>query len=315
MKHEFKYITLDIGAVDVKIPVIEVGNNQQPSMVITCCIHGNETTSLFIIKRLLDELKSTIMIGTVKIIVISNPLASLFNTRVSPKDFQDMNRIAPGNSHGTISEMICSKIINEIAIVDYYIDMHEWSISSVLQGILIENKNETVAKQSQEIMKVFNPDAITELGEKHNKSVYGFANIKENKPGIAIEMPNKNCITDITEKRITNSIINVLGQLNITRAREGGFQETRAKYIEKMRTHTASRQGMFFPIAKLGTTLKKGDIIGYLLDLDLITKEKLCSDIDAQYLMQILDKSFVNPGDLIYTIASISKENDISKGR
>jgi len=202
MERNFKYTNIDLGILTVKIPIIEIGNkNSDKKLAITCCVHGNETSSLFIINEVLNIINENLLKGYIKVILISNPIANYFNKRCSPQDIQDMNRLAPGNNNGTVTERICRVVMNEIISCNYYIDIHEWSLPSLLQGIVLENSQNSTKEISEKMIDVFKPDILTVLDSKYIHSIYGFINEKRQIPGFTIELSSDTVNNKIADGR------------------------------------------------------------------------------------------------------------------
>lgn len=316
MKRSFKYKKIDLGSLDVKIPILEFGeSNDNNSLAITCCVHGNETTSLFVIEKLVNALRDINMKGKIKIITVSNPIASFFNNRTSPKDMKDMNRSAPGDENGSTTDVICREIIKEILECNYYIDLHEWGIPALLQCILIDNDDESVKEKSNEIMKIFNPDIVVKLNKIYRSSLYGYINIEKRMPGIAIELPNMSCTNDAMEDRIVDSLMRVLNYLNIIQENKKYSLKPCDKKepfnIREVERYVSKKQGLFFPLNELGATVFENEKIGCLVDLDMEGREVLSNNFKKGLIMHLSTKKFVNPGDLIYTIAEDKQDEEI----
>ena len=260
MERNFKYTNIDLGILTVKIPIIEIGNkNSDKKLAITCCVHGNETSSLFIINEVLNIINENLLKGYIKVILISNPIANYFNKRCSPQDIQDMNRLAPGNNNGTVTERICRVVMNEIISCNYYIDIHEWSLPSLLQGIVLENSQNSTKEISEKMIDVFKPDILTVLDSKYIHLIY----------------------------------------LDIYDDTKYNYPMDNYLVIKEVHRYIAQKSGLFFPDKKVGDNTKKGDRIGYLLDLNLNDKIELYNVGDYTTVLELLPKKYVNAGDLI----------------
>lgn len=300
MERNFKYNNIDLGILTVKVPIIEIGNkNSDKKLAITCCVHGNETASLFVINEMLNLINQKLLKGYIKIILISNPIANYFNKRCSPQDIQDMNRVAPGNNNGTVTERICRAILNEIITCNYYIDIHEWNLSSLLQGIVLENSNNSTKEISEKMIDIFKPDILTVLDSKYIHSIYGFINEKRQIPGFTIELSSDTVDNKSKEERVVKSLVNVLIYLDIYDDTKYNYQKNSYLVINDIDKYIAQKSGLFFPDKKVGDNIKKGDRIGYLLDLNFNDKIELYNVGDYTTVLELLPKKYVNAGDLI----------------
>lgn len=299
-KIKFKKKQIEVGSLSICLPIIELGNHRGKSLAITCGVHGNEATSILLMAELIKRVKNEKLNGNIKIILLANPLASLFNSRVSPLDYQDLNRIAPGNPNGTCSERVCRMVLEEILSQEYFIDLHEWpKTKSMIQGIVINDPKDST---SVDMLGVFNPQIKLLLDTNcYSNSVYAFAHNKKNKKGFALEIPNSNIINSEDKKRIVDSLINVIKYLGILNTPSNSYSEENLT-ISKAIPFTSHYNGIFYPQKKLGEKLQKNSQIGYILEYDLKTKHILKNSIENTLLINLAPNTIVNVGDLLYVL-------------
>lgn len=307
-KINFKKKCIEVGSVSICLPIVEIGNNRGKSLAITCGVHGNEATGILLIAELMKRIEKEELNGNIKFILSANPLASLFNCRVSWLDYQDLNRIAPGNPYGTCSERVCRAVLEEVMSQEYFIDLHEWPrTESLIQGIVI---NDGKDKTSLEMLKVFNPEVklIIDSSDYAN-SLYAYAHNKKNKKGFALEIPNSNVITLEHHDRIINSLINVLHYLKI-------LNKPATTYLDKSLTITQTRalisqyNGIFYPLKKIGTRLKANAQIGYVLEYDMKTKHILKNPDENAVIINLAPNTVIKAGDLLCTVAKTKEESN-----
>lgn len=307
MNHKINYRQrqIEVGSISVKVPIIEMGSQRGPSLAITCGVHGNESTSILLVAELVKKLEKIKLQGSIKIILLSNPLATLFNSRVSPLDYQDLNRIAPGNPKGTCSERICHTIMEEILTQEYFIDIHEWpKTETMIQGIVI---NEQDNSASMEMMKIFNPQINVILNANcYSNSIYAFAHNKKGKKGVALEIPNSNVIKNDDKKRIVASLLNVMAYIGMLNNQYETYP-TENITIEKTFPIVSSYNGIFYPLKKVGNELKENSQIGYILEYDLKTKHIIKCSVQDALLINLATNTIINAGDLLCVLGKTQK--------
>jgi hypothetical protein len=101
------------------------GARPGPRVGISAMIHGDELDGLLILRRLWESIEPTAINGTLVLLPVANPLAMEQNSRNTPTDMLDMNRLFPGTAGGWLSEQIAHRISTTfIDGLDALIDIH-----------------------------------------------------------------------------------------------------------------------------------------------------------------------------------------------
>lgn len=142
--NNYKYYTLPVcymaNGLQLTLPVHEISGGEGPVVGLSASIHGDETIGVEILRRVVEELKSTDINGTVKIMPVANPLAFEEIKRNNPIDRNNMNRIFPGDYDGTLTE-IQSRVMADKFLdgLDSYIDVHAGGQDPVVDYVYITN--------------------------------------------------------------------------------------------------------------------------------------------------------------------------------
>lgn len=109
----------------LRLPLHDIhGDRSGPTLAITAAVHGWEILGIEVIRRLLHEV-GTNFAGRILSVPVANPPAFQTQTRHSPLDSEDLNRIFPGDRNGWISARIAEHLGREvIAPADFYVDIH-----------------------------------------------------------------------------------------------------------------------------------------------------------------------------------------------
>ncbi|HLW81915.1 MAG TPA: succinylglutamate desuccinylase/aspartoacylase family protein [Candidatus Acidoferrales bacterium] len=135
------------------------GNSDGPTLVVTAGVHAAEYASIAAALELGRSLDPQTLRGRVIVVPVMNMPA--FTTRsiyVCPLDGRNLNRVFPGNAHGTASEQIADWVFrNVISQAGYYVDLHGGDLIEALVPftIFFRSSNEGVDQVSLEMAKIF----------------------------------------------------------------------------------------------------------------------------------------------------------------
>ncbi|KAJ3383263.1 hypothetical protein HDU84_003742 [Entophlyctis sp. JEL0112] len=129
----------------IRVPVIVArGVNPGPVLGITAVVHGNELNGVPCIHRVITDVDVFKLTGTVVAVPCVNVPGYLrFSREFS--DGKDLNRLFPGSSTGTASQIYAHAILNKICIhFDYLIDLHTASFGRVNSYYVRSDMNDPV---------------------------------------------------------------------------------------------------------------------------------------------------------------------------
>jgi predicted deacylase len=107
--------------------------NKGPTIWLTGCIHGDEIGGTVLIHELCRILKRTLLRGRICAFPIVNPFGFEATSRYLPYSKEDLNRLFPGNKHGSLGERITHLIFETILKdkPDLVLDLHNDWIRSI----------------------------------------------------------------------------------------------------------------------------------------------------------------------------------------
>lgn len=112
------------------IPIVVIKNGVGPTVLFTAGIHGDEYEGPVSLLKLGRELEPEAVQGRVIILPALNLPAVRNNTRLSPIDGKDLNRVFPGNPRGTMTEIIAHYVRHAIVpLCDAVVDLHSGGYS------------------------------------------------------------------------------------------------------------------------------------------------------------------------------------------
>ncbi len=108
------------------VPVwVLTGRQPRPRVTVTAGVHGDEFEGVRAIAQLARSLAPESLAGTVVLAPIINPPAYRAGTRHTPPDGLNLNRVFPGDHHGTPTERLAERLMQLLVEgSDLLVDLH-----------------------------------------------------------------------------------------------------------------------------------------------------------------------------------------------
>jgi hypothetical protein len=119
----------------IRVPIVIVnGRHPGPRLCLTAGVHAGEYPGIDAVMRTVQGLDPARLTGAVVAVPVVNP--PMFQRRsgfLSPIDGLNLNRTAPGQADGTISEVLAHTLLREvIGACQYHIDCHGGDLGEIL---------------------------------------------------------------------------------------------------------------------------------------------------------------------------------------
>lgn len=242
-------------------------SGEEKRICIVTGLHGDELEGQYVcyelIKRINENMK--FLKGIVDIYPTLNPLGIDSVHRGMPTFDLDMNRVFPGSENGAMAEHVAAKIIEDIDGAHMCIDLHSSNI--FLREIPQVRVSEEIAEKLLPYAKLLNTDFIwvhptTTVLE--STLTYNLNN--RNIPTLLVEMGVGMRITKEYGDQLVTGIFNLMKDMNIWTGEVSGIREatiSREKEVEVINSKTS---GIFMSSVNHLEKIKKGDIIGEILN-------------------------------------------------
>lgn len=287
---------------DIEIPVY-VFNGQElgPTILLQGGLHGDETNSIEIIRRMLENKYFKIKRGCVIVV----PLLSVFGFLQFSREVhgKDINRSFPGSRTGSLASRIAYVHMREIVgNVDFGIDFHTGGDQRSNFPQIRYTQELLESKYLAEIFKAPFYFSSKLINKSFRKEAF-----KHNIPIIVYEGGES---LRFDEKAISEGIKGTLRVLKhfkmIVKNPLKELKETRSIQLQKQRWVRAKIAGLFNAFVHNGAKVKKGQIIGDITD----TYGESCVKIKATmsgYIIAINFFPIINRGDAIFHIGGLKK--------
>ena len=264
-------------------------------------IHGDELEGQYVayeLQRRINEKKECLK-GIVDIYPAMNPLGIDSITRGIPAFDLDFNRLFPGNIDGNMTEYLAAGIIDDVKGSDCVIDIHASNI--YLTEIPQIRINELHQDWLVPLAKQCNMDFIWVHGAATVlESTFAYSLNSIGTPVLVVEMGVGMRITKTYGDQMVEGILSLMKHMGMWT----GETVTPRKPIistdwRDVSYLNASTGGLFVPKAKHSEMLKKGDIIGEIVDpLQGIVLDTIEAPVEG-LLFTIRDYPVVEEGSLI----------------
>jgi predicted deacylase len=278
-----------------------------PTATIISGVHGDEGPwGALAIKKALEKIEHDDLVGSMKIIPVANPTAMEADSRVSPIDNLDLNRVFPGNHEGTHTQRIAG-IITKYALEgsDYVFDIHgggSWCVNSFAFSF----------KGSEDLVKAINPSFIVKATEKPG-SLSSYA-IARGLKVTAIEMGGRSRNENNWISKLADGLRRGLRQAGVIESKILEKPTTNPMHVGPTKVLRSIKGGIFIPKVNedtVGTILKKDIVLGTLINPVTMDQEQIFKTPFKKTAVLLLRPriSVVEGGAMIYVLAPLSKGN------
>jgi uncharacterized protein len=292
------------GTCSIKIGFLGKGS---PCATLIAGVHGDEGPwGALVFRYLLDSIETNDIKGTLKIVPAANPLAMESDSRVSPLDNLDLNRVFPGDKHGSHTQRLAAVIVEHaLNGSDYVFDLHgggSWCVNAF--GFSFSGSENLVASINPPFIvdSSNKPGTLTEYSKKIGAKV------------TAIEMGGRCSSENEWAIRIANGLkTSLIDQGVIGGEINSGLNYTSARKVGATVVLRPDMGGIFIPKITeelVGTVIKKGTILGKIVDpirMDVI--QEFTAPFEATAVLLLRPRiSVVEGGAMIYVLAPLKEE-------
>jgi uncharacterized protein len=247
--------------------IIATGIRPGPVLWVQAAIHGGEIGGTLAISRCLKSLDLTTMSGAIVGVLAANPLAFRAQTRNTPQDGENMNRLFPGSLSGSISRQMAHSLMQTaMETADVVVDLHSGGVEAIVPFYSLYWEDGSEASQAA---KRFARSAATEVVWAATDvwlSGAMFTQLTQNGiPAVIVEYGGGGMMPELH----INSFIQAITGI----AREGGilpgetFKPHRYRTIGTCELAYTREGGFFVPACDAGDSVEAGDVVGRVIDV------------------------------------------------
>lgn len=297
-------VTTLASGMELRLPVHRItGAQPGPVLGVTAGIHGDEYLPLETVRQLVQQLDPAQLSGTVVAIPVVNPLAIESQTRNTPIDMLNLNRVFPGDPNGWVTELIadvvCQKFVPEI---QYLVDLHAGGAQPIVDYVYIQN--------DEGMSRAFGFAAMYRPPKPFVGTLTDVAQGRDIRC-VVVEMGGGMIENDIYLDRGLGGILNVMKYLKMLPG--DPIVPEKQTVVTDMRVIRPHVGGLLYPgvkFADIGTVVPRNTLLGTVISpYTFEVLEEIRTPFDRG-LMILLRPTItkVHPGDYAYMVANADVE-------
>ena len=278
----------------IEIPVyVFNGKEAGPTVLLQGGLHGDEVNSVELVRRLLIDKSYKIHRGCVIVI----PLLNIFGFLNLSRDMhgKDVNRSFPGTKSGSLASRMAYYLMHELTLnVDFGVDFHTGGAQrSNFPQIRYTPQDE----RAKELAKIFN--APMSFSSKLIAKSFRSACYKKGIPIIVYEAGESLRLDENAIQQGINGTLRILSHFKMINKELEIPTGKPSIEIVKRRWIRAKVAGIFNLKIKNGTKVKKGKILGYIMDTYGETRFAVKAPKDG-YIIAVNNFPVINMGDALF---------------
>lgn len=229
--------------------------------------HGDELEGQYVCYELNRRIREGMehLKGIVEIYPALNPLGIDTITRAVPLFDMDLNRLFPGKKDGSVAEQIAFSILEDIKGADMCIDIHASNIyireipQVRLNASTSENLVQYAKRLNTEFVWVHPASTVLESTLAHSLNMAGV-------PTLVVEMGVGMRITESYCMQLTDGIFCLMKDLGIWDGETVKPREPVVSLDGRVELLNAERAGIFVPKAEHGSRIRRGEVLGDIVN-------------------------------------------------
>jgi predicted deacylase len=252
----------------VAAPVmVATGTKPGPTLWVQAAIHGGEIGGTLGIVRCLTRLDLQSMAGAIVGVLAANPLAFRAQTRNTPIDGENMNRLFPGTKGGSITRQMAHELMETAALhADVVVDLHSGGYEAVVPFYsLFWDDESDVSRIAADYARSAATDVVWAARDEWLSGAMFTQLTRRGVPALIVECGGGAGIPDSHIEAFAQAIEGIARAAEILPG--GRVRQERYRTIGSCDLAFTRRGGFFIPACEAGDTLEKGDPVGKVVDV------------------------------------------------
>jgi predicted deacylase len=278
------------------------GQQEGPTLVVTGGVHAAEYASIAAALDLGRSLDPAALRGRVIVVPVMNlPAFTARSIYVCPLDGRNLNRVFPGDAHGTASEQIAAWVFaNVIRQADYYVDLHGGDLVEALVPftIFFRSGDPRVDEVSLEMAKVFGIEYL--VCSETPGSTFCAAS-RAGIPSILAESGGQGIWPPEDVARLTSGVRRVMRHLTMIPGEAP--RPVPFTLLEQFLWLRSDHDAFWYPAVPVGAVVSKGQDLGSIMDAEGRVLQSAISPADGRILF-IVSSLAINRTDPLLAVGA-----------
>jgi predicted deacylase len=273
------------------------GATRGPTLCLAAGVHGDELNGVEVARRAFANIDAESLRGT----VIALPAINAEGVRTGNRylsDRRDLNRAFPGSAGGSVARLIAHAVSTEVLVhCDSLVDLHTASNDRTNQPQIRADISDPAIRD----LAIHFGIGIVIAGKGPEGSLRREA-AKAGIPSIIYEAGAPHRFQEEEIARGVTGIQNVMAWLGMVDRPEAEIPESRIYERSRWVRVTRGQGGFFFPDAGLGEKVKKGEVLGEIVDPLTDESHPVTSNVDGEIIGMAFSRPVLS-GYALYHVA------------
>jgi len=289
------------------------GSKKGKVLALVAALHGYEYPPILALYRLKGMIDPKNLSGTLIMVHIANlPAFQRRTIYYNPHDWKNLNRVFPGDPHGSLSQRIAYVLKKEVVEkCDSLIDLHcgDGNEALIPYTYWMIGGNKEIDEISKSMTLAFGIKHIV-IDDSRPKDLasskyLGNTAILYSKPAITTESGN---LGKTDEEFVTANIRGILNVMKLFKMLEGEAElVSDPVWIDKYEVIYSNHDGLFYPQAEMGHYVQKGQKVGYITDYLGNLEEEVRAPFSG-ILLYIINTPPANKGEPLFEVGRIKED-------
>ncbi|CAD6563390.1 succinylglutamate desuccinylase/aspartoacylase family protein [Paraburkholderia sabiae] len=301
-------ISSDLSAYGwIPIPVVCIRNGNGPTAVLIAGTHGDEYEGQVALLELARSIEASTITGRILILPALNFPAVEAGRRVSPIDEGNLNRLYPGEAHGTATQMIAHYVTTVLLpMADLVVDLHSGgrSLDYVSCALVRPCADRQLDERQMEMLRVFGAPIgyVTDGKGGGGNTTLPAAAEPLGVPVITAELGGGAMLRADGKELARLAVLRLLDHMGIRTDRTLPQPEETRVMVSQSGSLYAESDGLFEPAAMPGDEVTAGQHAGYLHSIERPTDSPINLTFGTSGLVACRRfPTLTKRGDCLYT--------------
>ncbi len=275
------------------------GAQPGPTLGLTAMIHGEEIVPHAVLKQVYDEIDPARLKGTVLMIPVVSPFSYEAQSRHTPLDGLNLNRVFPGSADGMFTEQLAHALVTQfVPQIDYLVDFHGGGLFPTVDYVYLSKVETDFSFAFGSHLLYDGPGYVGTLsGETEARDI----------ASIVVEIGGGLTLDSEYLRRGVEGTFNVMRHLGMVAGEQIRYEDQ--VVVKEMTVIRPKFGGALYPeieLEKLGTIVPGGTVLGRVINAFTFEEmEVLKAPFERNYMILIRGPiTRVNPGDFAYMCAN-----------
>jgi predicted deacylase len=234
------------------------GKKDGPILLVMGAIHGDEINGTEIIRRLLSQKGFSDLSGTLICVPVVNVYGYIHQSRYLV-DRRDLNRCFPGSASGSLGSRLAHLIVQELLLkASHVIDLHTGALH---RSNFPQIRSSLNNQETRSLAHAFSAPVIIDSRQRDGSLRQMALDLK--KPCLLYEVGEALRFEEMGIRLGVKGILNVMQHLGMLKT-TGENKLSRPTIVSNTHWVRAGRSGNLLTKKKLGSIVKKGEVIGLI---------------------------------------------------